>query len=269
MSGVTRYYFQSSGAPAVSPAFDASWGVTAGAVRLTCNPVPQLTPIVQLTRSMPGSTSQLFAQFVSPPIAAPLVTAQAFFGGFLRMGIQAGGLQAAQRLGVYKLTDGTGAVVKATFTVAPIVATGPPFASALLYVQNNSQGVSTNELAGFPAALFAINFGDGYVRGSFSLLSGPVTNILPDSLSIAAGDRFVFEVGALTSVFAPTGSVQIEIGDSYGVDLPVYYAPGPGSQQISNLTIPGNGWIDFVDQSGATGVGRMFGTTTGFFNQKA
>lgn len=70
----TRFYFDATGTPAVSPAFDAGWEQTAQAVRRTLSRKALLSATTALTNStaitVPITTTQdiLCAQFVSAPI---------------------------------------------------------------------------------------------------------------------------------------------------------------------------------------------------------
>jgi hypothetical protein len=69
----TRFYFGSTGTPPVSPAFDARWAVTVGAVRLPLQRKLLLAAPSTLTDfsiSIPVTTTQeiLRAQFISDPL---------------------------------------------------------------------------------------------------------------------------------------------------------------------------------------------------------
>lgn len=74
----TRFYFQSSGSPAVSPAFDAGWEQTGQAVRLPMDVNTQAGPVTALANSsavtVPITTTQqiLGYQFVSNQIFLPV-----------------------------------------------------------------------------------------------------------------------------------------------------------------------------------------------------
>jgi hypothetical protein len=87
----TRFYFQASGAPNISPAFDAGWEQTGQAVRL---PMPRkltLSAATALTNSsaitVPVTTTQdiLAYQFISDDIFLPVqITAQDVFSMVIR-----------------------------------------------------------------------------------------------------------------------------------------------------------------------------------------
>jgi hypothetical protein len=72
---VTRFYLPSSGAAAVSPAFDSAWDVTTSADRIRCVTTKSSTALSAPTRSGAGidPSNRLARQYVSDPIPAKTV----------------------------------------------------------------------------------------------------------------------------------------------------------------------------------------------------
>lgn len=64
----TRYYLPSSGAAAVSPAFDANWGDTTSAVRIKMVTTKSNTALTDQSVVVSHPSISLFKQFVSDPI---------------------------------------------------------------------------------------------------------------------------------------------------------------------------------------------------------
>lgn len=70
----TRYYFPSTGAAAVSPAYDAAWNQTGQADRLRCVTTRISSAMTDKTLTDPGTTVVLWRQYVSDPIGAQTIT---------------------------------------------------------------------------------------------------------------------------------------------------------------------------------------------------
>jgi hypothetical protein len=269
---VTRFYLQSTGTPGITPPFDALWQTTANAQRLPMNTVKQNTPLTFNTFPVtsaisPATNFTLFFQFISAPFATGFSTSQCFFGSRLVMNSQLGssqvfGLVAA----VFKVTDGTGSVVKYRYT-SPIgqgsPGFGPPFASPLIYAQLLSTGVFGNISPGA-----VTNASDTYVI----INQTNEHDWIADAVTVSAGDRMIFEIGVWPQQPLGTGGpftnpIGIEAGDAGGQDIdPAWYG---GTLPPAAPTDPttSNGWVDFVDQSGPNGV-ASFVTPAGFSNAK-
>jgi hypothetical protein len=68
--GQTRFYLQSTGTPAVTPAISATWNNTDNNIVRTMNTAKQSTTMSSNTGSVPNVTNTLFYQWVSAPLAA-------------------------------------------------------------------------------------------------------------------------------------------------------------------------------------------------------
>jgi hypothetical protein len=74
---MTRLYLPSSGAPSISPSFDAtSWGLTTEADRVRALRTPSGTPLTnkQITDSTPVASNILARQYVSDPLEAQTIS---------------------------------------------------------------------------------------------------------------------------------------------------------------------------------------------------
>lgn len=235
MSTNIRYYLQSTGTPAVSPAFDSAWTDTASAVRLPCNTTKQATAFASTTITVPFRSNvpsdhqldpgSLFFQFVSAPLTNPVFSLAMFFAASLRLA-QSSGVGGTSIACVFRVMSGDGLTEKARYASDQISPTGP----GLPTVDADPYRIVASLASGI-VPLTALSWPDGYAFWENGLgYRGEVLNAV-------AGDIFVFEIGVGSQTRATGQSVSIETGDAAADDIP---------HDGTALTVQNNPWVDLV-----------------------
>lgn len=202
----TRCYLPSSGAAAVSPAFDASWTDTSGADRiglqLTKIASAMTTKSVTTGLDVAGAVQRLARQYVGPPMQAQTIS-----------GTVKGQLRALES-GASVNYDGC---------------------YVALYVVSNDGSTVRGAL---------LDFGDYDANGGVTEFSTSLKNrefIAAGSeiltLAVSDGDRIVLEVGGANEINNSllAGSFGFSFGDDSGTDLP----------ENTTETNAYNAWIEF------------------------
>lgn len=177
-----RFYLPSTGTPSVSPAFEAAWTSTTGAIRT--NLVTARISSSMTTHSTVTPPS-LCRQYVSAPLAAQTIS------GTVKGQIR------GQRLG------NRGTAVNAIIKVVS------NDGSTVLAVLRPIDAINATNFGGYgaPSPTTNIKFDKSTTLSSYSC---------------AAGDRLVLELGGRSTASWGGGSydIEISIGDDSGTDLP-------------------------------------------------
>lgn len=186
----TRFYLQSSGAPAISPAFDSAWHQTSQAQRRTMSTAKGGLAQVSFDNLDSGGVNRntLMLQFVSAPISAQTIAGGSTVKAQLAVRERDAGSNAmAQMVGYVVSSDGS--AVRGALVAAHSEALTSEFST-------NAAGVNRK----YP-------------------LSSLVPYAVPGDVVALAGDRIVFEVGALVGDNS-IDTCSIFIRDNVGADLP-------------------------------------------------
>ena len=179
----TRLYLPSTGAGAVSPAFDGSWDVTTGGDRIAAVRTKISSSMTNKTTgtSASGKDHLLARQYVSEPLAAQTIsgTVKSYLRGFRSPGV----------------------TQKAQLSIRVCNNAGSSFTGTLLTLGEYGGGTQFNN-----TTLRNKDYLDGDTLSS---------------LAVNAGDRLVIELGSL-SAFASDGAsnATLNFGDNSGTDLP-------------------------------------------------
>lgn len=203
----TRFYFPSSGASDVSPAFDAAWNSSGSAVRRKL-PLPgehrtTAMATTTITSSATNPEKSLVAQYVSPPLRAQTLSGN--LRGQFRALESAAGLNATLQIGV-RVVSKDGATVRATLLAVggtTTTATTPPELATSL----------TNRRL---------------------LTVGDVTPLVLTSYTCVDGDRLVIELGLNDKSVSTVQTGGISLGDD-STDLP----------ENDTTTTAQNPWVEF------------------------
>lgn len=177
-----RFYLPSTGTPSVSPAFEANWTSTTGAIRTSL-----VTTRISssMTTHSTVSVPSLCRQYVSAPLAAQTIsgTVKGQIRGN-RLGNRATSVHA-----ILKVVSNDG--------------------STVLAVLRAFDGINNTSYGGYatPSPLTNIKFDRSTTLSSYSC---------------AAGDRLVLELGGRSTASWGSGTydIEISIGDNSGTDLP-------------------------------------------------
>ena len=179
----TRFYFDPTNTPSISPAFDASFEQTATAVRRKLVYKQTASSLITLANSaaftIPITTTQdcLGVQFVSDPLPAQRINASNLFT--LVMGVLEGTLAANATLAVVvRVVTSTGTARGALFSV---YGTGLEYA-----VARETRIVSASALT---------------------------------ALSVLSGDRLVVEVGVRATAPSAAGTFTLRLGNNAASDF--------------------------------------------------
>ncbi len=184
----TRFYLPTTGNAAVSPAFDAAWGVTAGADTLTLSSSRSGSAFATKTtaESTTSVVDVLSRQYISEPLVAQTIS-------------------------------GT---VKAIIRASENTSTADARAQVVIRVVNGRGDVVRGTLLAASAASLASEFGASLQDRKFPLAwSGSGASV--SSVAAQTGDRLVVEIGWRAHNTASTSrSASFEYGDAAGSDLP-------------------------------------------------
>lgn len=192
----SRFYFPSSGAPDISPAFGTGWNRTTGASRLNLAVIKLGTSKVE--RAMVGTAAtpelHLGYQYVGPALKAQTIT-----GTFA---------------GVVMCWENN-ATVNGTLAVVARVVGSDGTHKAYLTSANTDAPVASTNTAAVPPEF--VNTGAPGVNRQFQD-SADATTITLTEFICAAGDRLVVEIGARDADTSTSTSARIRVGDNAGVD---------------------------------------------------
>lgn len=194
----TRFYFpaEGSGAPAVSPAFDAGWEQTGQATRLKL--VYKNTPSVVSaladngTRTVPITTTQdiLCNQFVSDPLNAQIIDTGCLFSLIIRV-LESATTANVTLAVVARVVSGDGATFRGTIfstfntdtefpTTAATRIVSQTAASAVTVQQGDRLVIEIGGHAAGPTAGTTYTMRQGYVAGNdFALTTALTTDLNP------------------------------------------------------------------------------------------
>lgn len=205
----TRFYFPSSGAAAVSPAFDASWTQTTNAARLAMvtTRISSAMATIDGVGNTNSTTRQLIRQYVSAQVAAQTLSGS--IKGQIRCTTNALG-SAALSFRVAKCAgDGSSVVEIVALTEAADAETNAPPAFENGTVENRRFETP-------PANTFSITFSDTTLNN---------------------GDRLIIELGYKEGSANGANVSSLVIGDDSGTDLP----------EDETTTTSDNPWAEFTD----------------------
>ena len=203
----TRFYLPSSGAAAVSPAFDAEWENTAATDRLKC-----VTTRINSTNSFKSTTDAtatafrdtLLRQYVSDPIALGIISGT--IKGQIRSSAASGAAAGVRAQLIAKVVSNDGSTVR-----------------GVLYAGDLDTSATANPTSEFSQAA---DTNRTFPRG------GPVAISPVVALDT---DRVVLELGYRKHVNVTTGNVSLSFMDNNASDLP----------EDETTTTALNPWIEF------------------------
>lgn len=180
-AGPTRFYFESTGTPAVSPAFDATWGQTTSATRRPISVNKQLySALTEKTTPAETSTSVidvLNTQFISEPLN-----------------------------GAQTITGTVKGIIK-TLEGGTLGTAGDARAQVVIYVVSNDGSTVRGTLLAADAGALASEFTGTITARKYPLAwSGAGATL--SSVAAQDGDRIVVEVGARHHNVSATASTH-------------------------------------------------------------
>ncbi len=210
----TRFYFPSTGAAAVSPAYGAGWVQDPGVSRLALVATPIGSAFATVGLGDTGDTlaagDVLLRQYVSAPLAGQTVSGT--LRGVVR-GKRGGGsdtISARLAIRVAKVaTDGTTVTEIVAITASTNVAASPPIFVTTATALTNRR--------------FEVGDVDDFT-------------IDVPSTSISAGERLIIEIGAASNNYTSSRYAVIEVGDASGSDL----------AEDETGTSQDNPWVEFT-----------------------
>lgn len=210
----TRFYFPSTGAAAVSPAYGAGWVQDPAVDRRALVTTRISSAFAQVgtgdTGDTLGATNTILRQYVSAPLAAQTVTGT--LKGQFR-GKRAGSsdtISATLAIRVAKVgVDGTTVTEIVAITGSTNTAAAPPIFVTIATALTNRR-----------------------------LEVGDVDDFTIDvpSTGISAGERLIIEIGVVNNQYTSTRFAAVEFGDNSGSDL----------AEDETSTTQNNPWVEFT-----------------------